>query len=78
MARPEFLFSAKGNAPGPKTCGTGPNKLNNWVSRADTGPGEGGERGTTGVDGMPQTPHAEKHFTAPEAVRDVVIGMWTG
>src|SRR5438105_1715970 len=24
---------------------------------------------------MPQTPHAEKHFTASEAVRDVVIGM---
>ena len=24
---------------------------------------------------MPSTPHIEKHFTASEAVRDVVIGM---
>jgi vacuolar iron transporter family protein len=24
---------------------------------------------------MPQTPHAEKHFTASETVRDIVIGM---
>ncbi len=27
---------------------------------------------------MPQTPHREKHFTAGEAVRDVVIGMSDG
>jgi VIT1/CCC1 family predicted Fe2+/Mn2+ transporter len=27
---------------------------------------------------MPQTPHIEKHFTASEAVRDVVIGMSDG
>src|SRR5271154_6196589 len=27
---------------------------------------------------MPQTPHIEQHFTAPEAVRDVVIGMSDG
>ncbi len=27
---------------------------------------------------MPQTPHVEKHFTASEAVRDVVIGMADG
>ena len=27
---------------------------------------------------MPTTPHVEKHFTAPEAVRDVVIGMADG
>ena len=27
---------------------------------------------------MPQTPHAERHFTAGEAVRDVVIGMSDG
>jgi vacuolar iron transporter family protein len=27
---------------------------------------------------MPQTPHLEKHFTAGEAVRDVVIGMSDG
>ncbi|MDD5308868.1 MAG: VIT1/CCC1 transporter family protein [Deltaproteobacteria bacterium] len=27
---------------------------------------------------MPQTPHTEKHFTAGEAVRDVVIGMSDG
>ena len=27
---------------------------------------------------MPQTPHIEKHFTASEAVRDVVIGMADG
>ena len=27
---------------------------------------------------MPQTPHAEKHFTASAAVRDVVIGMSDG
>jgi hypothetical protein len=27
---------------------------------------------------MPQTPHAEKHFTAGDAVRDVVIGMSDG
>jgi VIT1/CCC1 family predicted Fe2+/Mn2+ transporter len=27
---------------------------------------------------MPQTPHSEKHFTASEAVRDVVIGMSDG
>lgn len=27
---------------------------------------------------MPQTPHIEKHFTAGEAVRDVVIGMSDG
>src|SRR5579883_1079651 len=27
---------------------------------------------------MPQTRHVEKHFTAPEAVRDVVIGMSDG
>jgi VIT1/CCC1 family predicted Fe2+/Mn2+ transporter len=27
---------------------------------------------------MPQTPHVEKHFTASEAVRDVVIGMSDG
>jgi VIT1/CCC1 family predicted Fe2+/Mn2+ transporter len=27
---------------------------------------------------MPQTPHIEKHFTAGEAVRDVVIGMADG
>ena len=24
---------------------------------------------------MPQTPHTEKHFTASEVVRDIVIGM---
>ena len=27
---------------------------------------------------MPQTPHVEKHFTASEAVRDIVIGMADG
>ena len=27
---------------------------------------------------MPHTPHVEKHFTAPEAVRDIVIGMSDG
>src|SRR3954471_6340710 len=27
---------------------------------------------------MPQTPHAEKHFTASESVRDIVIGMSDG
>lgn len=27
---------------------------------------------------MPQTPHIEKHFTASEAVRDIVIGMSDG
>ncbi len=27
---------------------------------------------------MPATPHTEQHFTAPEAVRDVVIGMSDG
>jgi VIT1/CCC1 family predicted Fe2+/Mn2+ transporter len=27
---------------------------------------------------MPQTPHTERHFTASEAVRDVVIGMADG
>ncbi len=27
---------------------------------------------------MPQTPHVEKHFTASEAIRDVVIGMADG
>lgn len=27
---------------------------------------------------MPQTPHIEKHFTAEEAVRDIVIGMSDG
>lgn len=27
---------------------------------------------------MPQTPHTEKHFTAGETVRDVVIGMADG
>ena len=27
---------------------------------------------------MPQTPHIEKHFTAPEAIHDVVIGMSDG
>ncbi|CAN2535906.1 hypothetical+protein [Methylocapsa aurea] len=27
---------------------------------------------------MPMTPHVEKHFTATEAVRDVVIGMSDG
>jgi hypothetical protein len=27
---------------------------------------------------MPSTPHVEKHFTAGEAVRDVVIGMSDG
>ena len=27
---------------------------------------------------MPQTPHVEKHFTAGEAVRDMVIGMSDG
>ena len=27
---------------------------------------------------MPATPHTEHHFTAPEAVRDVVIGMSDG
>ena len=27
---------------------------------------------------MPQTPHAEKHFTASEYVRDIVIGMSDG
>jgi len=27
---------------------------------------------------MPQTPHIEKHFTAPQIVRDVVIGMADG
>src|SRR6516165_8036623 len=27
---------------------------------------------------MPTTPHVEKHFTATEAVRDVVIGMADG
>src|SRR6201992_3251107 len=27
---------------------------------------------------MPQTPHVERHFTAGEVVRDVVIGMSDG
>ena len=27
---------------------------------------------------MPQTPHIEKHFTASELVRDIVIGMSDG
>lgn len=27
---------------------------------------------------MPQTPHIEKHFTASEYVRDIVIGMSDG
>src|SRR5260370_1727360 len=27
---------------------------------------------------MPQTPHVEKHFTASEFVRDIVIGMADG
>ena len=27
---------------------------------------------------MARVPHVEKHFTAPEAVRDVVIGMADG
>ena len=27
---------------------------------------------------MPQTPHVEKHFTASETVRDIVIGMSDG
>jgi len=27
---------------------------------------------------MPQTPHIERHFTAGESVRDVVIGMSDG
>ena len=27
---------------------------------------------------MPQTPHLERHFTAGESVRDVVIGMSDG
>src|SRR5712675_456468 len=27
---------------------------------------------------MPQTPHVERHFTASEVVRDVVIGMADG
>ena len=27
---------------------------------------------------MPQTPHVEKHFTATESVRDIVIGMSDG
>jgi VIT1/CCC1 family predicted Fe2+/Mn2+ transporter len=28
--------------------------------------------------GMPQTPHTERHFTASEVVRDIVIGMSDG
>src|SRR5690349_11097987 len=38
-----------------------------------------GERGL-GMGGvfMPQTPHIEKHFTAGEVVRDIVIGMSDG
>ena len=32
----------------------------------------------TGEAGMPATPHTEHHFTAPESVRDVVIGMSDG
>jgi VIT1/CCC1 family predicted Fe2+/Mn2+ transporter len=28
--------------------------------------------------GMPQTPHVERHFTASETVRDIVIGMSDG
>jgi hypothetical protein len=27
---------------------------------------------------MPQTPHIERHFTAGEIVRDIVIGMSDG
>ena len=27
---------------------------------------------------MPQIPHVEKHFTASETVRDIVIGMSDG
>src|SRR5512136_2270527 len=27
---------------------------------------------------MPQTPHVERHFTASDAVRDIVIGMSDG
>jgi len=27
---------------------------------------------------VPQTPHIEKHFTASESVRDIVIGMSDG
>jgi VIT1/CCC1 family predicted Fe2+/Mn2+ transporter len=31
-----------------------------------------------GILEMPQTPHVEKHFTASETVRDIVIGMSDG
>ncbi len=27
---------------------------------------------------MPQTPHAEKHFTGSQTIRDLVIGMSDG
>ena len=27
---------------------------------------------------MPQTPHTERHFTASDVVRDIVIGMSDG
>ncbi len=27
---------------------------------------------------MPQTPHTERHFTAGDTVRDIVIGMSDG
>ncbi len=27
---------------------------------------------------MPQTPHVEKHFTASETIRDIIIGMSDG
>ena len=30
------------------------------------------------TDQMPATPHVEKHFTATETVRDIVIGMADG
>jgi hypothetical protein len=34
--------------------------------------------GPSGDQEMPATPHVEKHFTASETVRDVVIGMADG
>src|ERR1700738_494795 len=69
--RPAFC-SRRDSRPSTSAAGIKPT---NWpIRQTETLSGWMIERKTH----MPQTPHVEKHFTASETVRDIVIGMSDG
>src|SRR5690349_11812555 len=81
----EDILTNRARQPGRPNTGPEANRL----ARKPFGRGGSGSRltlsarrsrgaGSHGGADMPQTPHLEKHFTASETVRDIVIGMSDG